>query len=54
MTVLLAEGASSARVMQAVERAGDVLIVRRDGRRIDLEARLERDKRAQALNASPG
>jgi putative Mg2+ transporter-C (MgtC) family protein len=50
MTVVLAEGSSGARVMEAVERAGDVLIVRRDGRRLDLEARLERDKRAQTLH----
>ena len=40
--------------MEAVERSGDVLIVRRDGRRLDLEARLERDKRAQALNDVAG
>jgi len=54
MTVMLAEGASGARVMEAVERSGDVLAVRRDGRRLDLEARLERDKRGQTLNDVAG
>ena len=54
MTVMLAEGASGARVMEAVERSGDVLAVRRDGSRLDLEARLERDKRAQTLNDVAG
>jgi len=51
MTVVLAEGASSAEVMEAVERSGDVLAVRREGRRLDLEARLERAKRTEALNS---
>jgi putative Mg2+ transporter-C (MgtC) family protein len=50
MTVVLGEGASGARVMEAVERSGDVLAVRRDGSRLDVEARLERDKRTQTLN----
>jgi len=50
MTVVLDEGASGARVMEAVERSGDVLAVRRDGRRLDVEARLERDKRPQTLH----
>jgi len=51
MTVVLAERSSGAgRVLEAVEKSGDVLRVRRDGRRLDLEARLERSKRAQALN----
>ena len=54
MTVMLAEGASGARVMEAVERSGDVLAVRRDGRRLDLEARLERDKRGRTLNDVAG
>jgi len=54
MTVVLAEGAPSARVMEAVEKSGDVLAVRRDGRRLDVEARLERTRRAQALNEVAG
>jgi putative Mg2+ transporter-C (MgtC) family protein len=54
MTVVLAEGASAGPVMEAVERSGDVLAVRRDGRRLDVEARLERDKRTQALNDVAG
>jgi putative Mg2+ transporter-C (MgtC) family protein len=54
MTVVLSEGASAGPVMEAVERSGDVLAVRRDGRRLDVEARLERDKRTQALNDVAG
>jgi putative Mg2+ transporter-C (MgtC) family protein len=54
MSVVLAEGASAGPVMEAVERSGDVLAVRRDGRRLDVEARLEREKRTQALNDVAG
>jgi len=50
MTVVLTEGASGARVMEAVERSGDVLSVRRDGRRLDVETKLERSNRARTLN----
>jgi putative Mg2+ transporter-C (MgtC) family protein len=50
MTVVLAEGSSGARVMEAMERSGEVLIVRRDGRRLDVEARVEQSKRAQTLH----
>jgi len=50
MTIVLADGASGARIMEAVERSGDVLALRRDGRRLDVEARLARDKRAQTLH----
>jgi putative Mg2+ transporter-C (MgtC) family protein len=54
MTIVLSEGATGARVMEAVERSGDVLAVRRDGRRLDVEARLGRDKRTQALKDVAG
>jgi putative Mg2+ transporter-C (MgtC) family protein len=54
MTVVLAEGASGARVMEAVERTADVLAVRRDGRRLDVETKLGPDNRAQLLNDVAG
>jgi putative Mg2+ transporter-C (MgtC) family protein len=54
MTVVLAEGATGARVMEAFERSGNVLGIRRDGRFLEVEARLERDKRAQTLNDVAG
>ena len=50
MTVVLAEGASAARVLAAVERSGEVQTVRRDGRRLDLEASLEKAKRTEMLH----
>ena len=54
MTVVLADGASGARVMEAVERSGDVLAVRRDGRRLDVETKLEVSNRARMLNDVAG
>ena len=47
---MLAEGASAARVLAAVERSGEVQTVRRDGRRLDLEASLEKAKRTEMLH----
>jgi putative Mg2+ transporter-C (MgtC) family protein len=49
LIVELAEGAASGDVLNAVERAGDLIAVRRDGRRLEVEMRLDRDQRAQVL-----
>jgi putative Mg2+ transporter-C (MgtC) family protein len=51
MVVELAEGATSGDVLDAVEHVSDLLAVRRDGRRLELELRLDRDRRTQALDA---
>ena len=51
MTVELADGASSGPVLEAVERHGDLLALRRDGRRMDIEIRVDRGRRAQMLDA---
>jgi putative Mg2+ transporter-C (MgtC) family protein len=50
MTVVLAQEASAARVMEALERSGDVLAVRRDGRRLDVETKLDAANRGKMLS----
>jgi len=50
MTVELAEGATSGEVLDALERVGDLLALRRDGRRLDVELRIDRDRRTHALD----
>jgi hypothetical protein len=49
--VELADGASSGPVLEAIEREGDLLALRRDGRRMDIEVHVERGRRAQMLDA---
>ncbi len=49
MIVELAEHASSGPVLEAVERSADLLALRREGRRLDVELRIDRDRRAHAL-----
>ena len=49
MFVELAEGASGGGVLEAVERAGDLLALRRDGKRLELELRMDIVRRSQAL-----
>jgi putative Mg2+ transporter-C (MgtC) family protein len=49
LVVELAEGASSGGVLEALERSGDLLALRREGRRLDIELRIDRDRRARAL-----
>ena len=51
MVVVLHEDGTSGDVLDAVERGGDLLALRRDGRRIELEIRIDRAHRARALDA---
>ena len=41
-------------VLDALERAGDLLALRRDGRRLEIELRIDRAHRGQALDAVAG
>lgn len=47
----LAEGATSGGVLDALERVGDLLALRRDGQRLEVEMRLDGDQRTRALDA---
>jgi putative Mg2+ transporter-C (MgtC) family protein len=49
LSVELAEDATSGPVLEAVERHGDLLALRRDGRLLELELRLDRNARTPAL-----
>jgi putative Mg2+ transporter-C (MgtC) family protein len=51
IVVELVEGGSAGDVLDAVERAGDLLALRRDGRRLEIEVRLDRAARGRALDA---
>jgi putative Mg2+ transporter-C (MgtC) family protein len=51
LVVELAEDGSTGDVLDAVERSGDLLALRRDGRRLEIEVRLDRGARARALDA---
>jgi putative Mg2+ transporter-C (MgtC) family protein len=51
LVVELADGATSGSVLDAVERVGDLLAVRREGKRLDVEVRLDRSRRTRALDA---
>jgi putative Mg2+ transporter-C (MgtC) family protein len=51
MVVELAEGTTSGDVLDALERAGDLLALRRDGQRMVVEMRLGREERTRALDA---
>ena len=50
LLVELADDASSGPVLDAVERHGDLLALRRDGRRIEIEVRIDRAQRSRALD----
>jgi putative Mg2+ transporter-C (MgtC) family protein len=50
LVVELAEGETSGAVLEAVERHGDLLALRRDGRRLEIELRIDRDERTPALD----
>jgi putative Mg2+ transporter-C (MgtC) family protein len=50
LTVELAEEASSGPVLEAVERHGDLLALRRDGRRVEIEVRIDRAKQTAVLD----
>ena len=49
MVVELEEGASTGPVLETVERSGDLLALRRDGGRLYIELRIDRDRRSAAL-----
>jgi len=51
LSVELAEGASAGPVLAALESAGDVLALSRDGRRLEIEVRIDRAQRSRALDA---
>ena len=49
LSVELVQGASAGPVLEALESAGDVLALSRDGRRLEIEVRMDRDERTRAL-----
>jgi putative Mg2+ transporter-C (MgtC) family protein len=51
LMVELADDASSGPVVEALERSGDLLALRRDGRRMEIEVRIDRKLRAGALDS---
>ena len=51
MVVDLADEATSGDVLDVLERIGDLLALRRDGRRLEIEIRLDHDRRIRALDA---
>ena len=51
MVIELGEGAATGDVLNALEQVGDLLALRRDGQRLEVELRLDRSVRAQALDA---
>jgi putative Mg2+ transporter-C (MgtC) family protein len=50
MVVELEEDASSGPVLEAVERSGDLLALRREGQRLEIELRIDWNRRAHALD----
>jgi putative Mg2+ transporter-C (MgtC) family protein len=51
LVVVLHENASSGHVVDTLERAGDVHALRREGRRLDIEVRIDHTRRGQVLDA---
>jgi putative Mg2+ transporter-C (MgtC) family protein len=51
LVVVLKEDGTAGGVLDAVEHAGDLLALRRDGRRLEIEARVDHGARARALDA---
>ena len=51
LLVVLTEDGMAGDVLDAVEHAGDLLALRRDGRRLEIEVRVDRGARAKALDA---
>jgi putative Mg2+ transporter-C (MgtC) family protein len=57
LSVVLADGATAGAVLDALERVGDLLALRRDGNRVEIELRLDYGLRARVLDtvaALPG
>jgi putative Mg2+ transporter-C (MgtC) family protein len=50
LLVELQNGATSGPVLEAVERHGDLLALRRDGRQLEIELRIDRAQRSRALD----
>jgi putative Mg2+ transporter-C (MgtC) family protein len=50
LTVELGEGATSGHVLDALEHVGDLLALRRDGQRLEIEIRLDFAQRTHALD----
>jgi len=51
LVVVLHENVSSEHVVETLERAGDLHALRREGRRLDIEVRIDRTRRGQVLDA---
>jgi len=51
LVVELKDDGTAGDVLDAIERAGDLLALRRDGRRLEIEVRLDRSARTRALDA---
>jgi putative Mg2+ transporter-C (MgtC) family protein len=51
LLVELKEDSNAGDVLDAVERSGDLLALRRDGRRLEIEVRIDRAQRSRALDA---
>jgi len=51
MVIELADGGTSGEVLDTLEQAGDLLALRRDGKRMEVELRIDRDRRTHALDA---
>ena len=49
LVVELTDGRSAGQVLEVLERQADLLALRRDGRRLEIELRIDRDRRTQAL-----
>jgi putative Mg2+ transporter-C (MgtC) family protein len=54
LVVVLKEDGTAGNVLDALERAGDLLALRRDGRRLEIELRIDRESRNQALDRVAG
>jgi putative Mg2+ transporter-C (MgtC) family protein len=50
LMVELAEDASSGPALEVVERHGNLIALRRDGKRLDVEVRVDRDQRTAMLD----
>jgi putative Mg2+ transporter-C (MgtC) family protein len=50
MVVVLKEDGTAGDVLDAIERAGDLLALRRDGKRLEVEVRIDRAQRSRALD----
>jgi putative Mg2+ transporter-C (MgtC) family protein len=54
LMVDLAESGSSGPVLEALERSGDLLAMRRDGKRLEIELRMDVERRTHALEEVAG